>query len=243
MIHLKVQIPAGIVQVGSARPGESPPTKLCVASFHIDRFAVDNKRFAEFIAAGGYTNPIWWSAEGWRWVVKINVQTPAFWHDGRFNHDLQPALVSAHESEAYAKFVGGSLPTEIQFERAARGDDERRFPWGDLNPTEEHANFAPSFCPMARAPEPVDACPLGDSPFGCRQMAGNVHEWTRDAFQFDTPARRHAGDFVENRPSARRVLKGGAWTTDETRLWISARWSYQPGLRDNVVGFRVVYPL
>ena len=238
-----IHIPTGFTFVGSTRPEEGPSLQVEVAAFDIDRFAVSNEAFSTFVAAGGYYNSGLWSAEGWNWVKRTGTVAPAFALDERFNQPRQPALACFFEATAYASFIGGHLPSEIQFERAARGGDRRCFPWGDDEPTFEHANFAPYFSPSKRAALPVDACPLGDSPFGCRQMAGNVHEWVSDFFHRDTPTGRTHGNFVELRPSPRRVLKGGAWTTDASRLWISARWSYVPDLRDNIIGFRVAYPI
>lgn len=235
-------VPAGPAWLGSDQPGEGPRQILDVPAFAIDRFAVTNAQFAVFMEDGGYLRKELWTAMGFEWVNAQHIRCPAFWTDDRFNSPRQPVTgVSFFEATAYAAWAHGRLPAEVEWEKAARGMDGRAFPWGDAAPTLERANFAPGFVPINRAPLPVDDFPDGDSPYGCRQMAGNVFAWCLDPFHFDTPARRQAGALLERRPSPRRVLKGGAWTTGAARLRSAARWSYTPDLRDNILGFRVAY--
>jgi formylglycine-generating enzyme required for sulfatase activity len=236
-----VLVPAGAAWIGSDRPLEGPPVQVHVLAFRITRLAVTNAQFSRFLAEGGYRRPEFWDREGLAWRTRQHADHPAYWHDQRFNQPAQPVTgVSFFEAEAFACFAGGRLPTEVEWEKAARGCDGRTHPWGEDEPDLSRACFAPGFVPIQATTHPADDLPTGDSPWGCRQMAGNVFEWCADRFHPDTPARR--GDTqIEARPSPRRVLKGGAWHTGAPRLRASARWSFTPDLRDNVVGFRIVF--
>lgn len=241
----RVRVDAGFAWIGDDQPGEAPRVRLFVSDFLIDKFAVCNQRYSAFIDDRGYSRPELWTDGGYDWARAEGIDRPAFWNDERFNQADQPVVgVSFYEAAAFARWDGGRLATEIQWEKAARGADGRTFPWGEDEPSEHHATFAPGFIPLQRAPSAVDAHRDGDSPYGCCQMAGNVFEWTLDTFHFDSPSRRRTPGFhVECRPSSRRVLKGGAWTTGASRLRPAARWSYTPDLRDNILGFRLVFDL
>lgn len=238
----RVEVPGGSTWVGGDHPGEGPAMEVEVPAFAIDRCMVSNRDYARFIAGGGYTRQELWLPEALEWLAANNIEGPAYWQDERFNAPDQPVTgVSFYEASAYAAWCGGRVPTEVEWERAARGGDGRIYPWGNEEPDEERAHFAPGFVPVAFGTTPVDDKPGGDSPWGCRQMAGNLFEWCFDFFHADTPGRRAPGALVERRPSGRRILKGGAWTTGSSRMRASARWFYMPGLRDNVQGFRVAY--
>ena len=238
----RVEIPGGSAWLGGDHPGEGPAVELHVPAFSMDRCMVSNQAYARFIADGGYKKKELWSPEGFEWLAAENIDRPAYWEDERFNAPDQPVTgVSYYEASAYAAWMGGRLPAEVEWERAARGSDARNYPWGNDEPDEVRAHFAPGFVPVSFGTAPVDEKPGGDSPFNCRQMAGNLFEWCLDFFHFDTPAKRRQEALVERRHSGRRMLKGGAWTTGATRLRVSARWFYMPGLRDNVQGFRVAY--
>ncbi|HEY2738407.1 MAG TPA: SUMF1/EgtB/PvdO family nonheme iron enzyme [Thermoanaerobaculia bacterium] len=238
----RIEVPAGSTWLGGPHPGEGPAVELYVPAFAIDRCMVSNRDYARFIADGGYRRPELWRPEGFEWLATEGIERPSYWENERFNAPGQPVTgVSFHEASAYATWAGGRLPTEAEWERAARGGDGRTYPWGDEAPDAEHAHFAPGFVVEHFSTIAVDALPKGDSPWGCRQMSGNLFEWCVDFFHLDTPGRRGPETLVERRPSGRRMLKGGGWTTGESRLRAAARWSYLPGFRDNVHGFRVAY--
>ena len=237
-----VYVPTGFYVVGSDRPDESPAARVPLRGFWIGRDVVTNEQFVWFVRAGGYANETLWTADALRWLRENAITEPAFWRDPRFNAPQQPVTgVSFHEAQAFARWFGGRLPTEVEWEVAGRGPDARTYPWGETPPTRRLANFAPGFVPDQRAPSVIGRFRGNLSPFGCRQLAGNVFEWCADFYHFNTPRRRAAGQAVEERPSGRRVLKGGAWTTDEDRVRLAARWSYTPDLRDNILGFRLVF--
>lgn len=240
--HERVLVPAGPARIGSEQPCEGPIRTVQLASFALDKYAVCNQRFAGFMLADGYRNPAYWTPEGWAWVQTLAERQPAFWNDVNFNGALQPVTgVSWYEAHAFAVWSHGRLPTECEWEKAARGPEGGRYPWGDADADESRAIFAPDFTPTQRAPGAVNLCANAASPYGAVQLAGNVFEWVADYFQVDTPRHRQGDNFREERPSGRRVLKGGAWTTGASRLRGAARWSYTPDLRDNILGFRLAY--
>lgn len=243
-VHLMgdpVFIPAGPAWIGADYPGEGPAIFAQIPAFFIDRFTVSNRQFAAFIEDGGYRHAPWWDAEGYAWVQRNSIDAPAFWHDPLFNSPDQPVTgISYYEASAYVAWAGVRLPTEAEWEKAARGCDGRLYPWGDRDIDLTLANYAPDFVPVNVAPVPVHNFPDNQSPYGCQQMAGNVFEWCSDYFHADTPLRR-AEYLIEQRVSPRRVLKGGAWHTGASRLRASARWSFGPDFRDNVVGLRIAH--
>lgn len=240
----RVKVPTGIAIVGSDMPYEGPPCQVKVAGFEIMEHCVTNKEYSQFIQDGGYERTDLWSSSGWAWRLTSNALRPAFWLDQKYNDPAQPVTgVNFYEANAFAKWVGGRLPTEIEWERAARGEDGREFPWGNEPPDMNIANFAPDFVPVETSAVEVSRYPMNVSPLGCFQMAGNVFEWCSDYFHIDTPQRRIAGVDFEDRISPRRVLKGGAWVTGLSRLRSAARWSYSPEFRDNIVGIRLAFDI
>jgi iron(II)-dependent oxidoreductase len=176
----------------------------------------------------------WHPAAGGRWLV-------------RHFADLSP--LAAHqpvvhlcwfEAEAYCRWAGRRLPTEAEWELAAATPRKRRFPWGEDPPDEERANLD------GRAGGPVDVgChPAGDSAAGCRQMIGNVWEWTASDFQpypgFVTdPYKEYSEPWFA---SPHKVLRGGCWATRGRLLRNTWRNFYPPDRRDVLAGFRTCAP-
>ena len=236
-----INIAGGPALFGSDSPGEDPPAIFDIPGFDIGRHAVSNREFNNFLEDGGYSRAEFWSEEGLSWLKSLAVREPAFWRDPLFNSPDQPATgISFYEAQAYAAWASARLPTELEWEKAARGPDGLLYPWGYENPDVSRANFAPGYVPINISPIDVQECARGDSPYGCRQMAGNVYEWCVDFYHFDTPGRRSSQNLVELRPARRRVMKGGSWGVGPSRLRPAARWSSPPEMRDNVGGFRLV---
>lgn len=167
--------------------------------FKIARYVVTNAEFARFIAAGGYENRAWWTDEGWTYIEPggmrwsndepERITRPRYWEDLGVNNPLQPVVgVSWYEAVAYCRWLTeqghsiGWLPpadairllTSLEWERAARHTDKRRYPWGDDEPTPEHANYDQT---EIGSPSPVGCFPTGKAVCEALDMAGNVMEW------------------------------------------------------------------
>ncbi|MBN1271893.1 MAG: SUMF1/EgtB/PvdO family nonheme iron enzyme [Candidatus Aminicenantes bacterium] len=188
--------------------------------FFIDIYPVTNEQFERFIKEGGYDNKDYWRVESWKWREENNISQPRYWNDPKWNKPGYPVVgVSFYEAEAFAKSLGKSLPTEEQWERAARGTDGREYPWG--------STFDPKKCNTAESGKKgttrVDLYPNGVSPDGCYDMAGNVWEWTKT----------EDGKGIY-------LLKGGSWFNIRDYARCAARDGLDPWYRLNSVGFRCV---
>jgi gamma-glutamyl hercynylcysteine S-oxide synthase len=233
-----------------AHPVEVPP-------FAIARAAVTQREFQEFVEGGGYGRREFWSEPGWQWRLGVGADHPLYWRResaGRWLRrefdrwlPLEPHRPVLHvnwwEADAYCRWAGCRLPAEVEWEVAAsaeRSDQglaqaKRRFPWGGSSPKSEHANLGAG----AGGAMDVAAFPAGDSVFGCRQMIGNVWEWTADNFEpypgFTVdPYREYSQPWF----STHKVLRGGAWTTQPRLLRNTWRNFYTPDRRDVWAGFR-----
>jgi iron(II)-dependent oxidoreductase len=229
-----------------------------VNPFRIARGAVTQAEFARFVDDGGYGRRELWSEGGWAWRVAAVAEGPVYWRRGgggweRRDFDQWVALephrpvlhVNWYEAEAYCRWAGRRLPTEAEWEAAAslepRGDGsgfagrKRRFPWGDEPPTPDRANLD------ARALGCLDAgaLPAGDSAFGCRQMIGNVWEWTSSDFlPYPGFAPDMYSDYSQPWFRTHKVLRGGCWVTRSRVLRNTWRNFYPPDRRDVWAGFR-----
>jgi iron(II)-dependent oxidoreductase len=221
-----------------------------VAPFRIARAAVSQGELAAFVEEGGYRRRELWSAEGWQWRQREAVEGPLYWRrEGpawlRRDFDrwvpLEPHRpvihVSAHEAEAYCAWAGRRLPSEPEWEAAAAGAGERRrhFPWGQTPPGAEHANLDG----LRLGCVDVGALAAGDTPEGCRQLLGNVWEWTASAFApfpgfTPDPYQEYSAPWFGDH----RVLRGGAWPTRARLLRNTWRNFYKPERRDVWAGFR-----
>jgi formylglycine-generating enzyme required for sulfatase activity len=180
---LMVLAPAGPFLMGLldtdllAEEHEKPQRRVELPAFWIDVYPVTNARFARFLEAGGYDRPEWWHPAGWGWRAGRNVRAPALWGVPGWDGPDQPAAgVSWYEADAYARWAGKRLPTDAEWEKAARGTDGRRYPWGDDWPGPATANFDS----LVGRTTPVGLFPAGASPYGCHDMAGNVNNWVQD---------------------------------------------------------------
>jgi iron(II)-dependent oxidoreductase len=254
----EVIVPGGPFTMGtSAEPwaldNERPAHQVDVPAFAIDTVPVTNGDYQRFIEAGGYADPRWWSNAGWAHARRAGLVAPKFWSlDGdhrvrsRFGV-LEPVPanepvvhVCCYEAEAYAKWAGKRLPTEAEWEKAARFDPatgrSRRYPWGDDEPTPERANLDQRHL----RPAEVGAYPAGASPSGVHQLIGDVWEWT--ASDFDPypgfvafPYREYSEVFFG---PEYRVLRGGSFGTDQVACRGTFRnWDY-PIRRQIFAGFR-----
>ncbi len=212
------------ISAGKFIYGDDKQKKEIEHPFSIDIYPVTNGQYKEFIGEGGYSDrkilEECWSDEGRRWRVKSKTTTPAFWNDEMWNQSDCPVVgVSHYEAEAYAKWVGNRLPTEEEWEKAARGTDGNIYPWGN-NFDGEKCNTIES---GIKKTTPVYRYPNGISPNGCYDMAGNVWEWTSSYYD-------------NNKMSF--VLRGGSWLINSYVCRCAYRNSIGPDVRYDFVGFR-----
>ena len=216
-------VPGGSFEMGSTELTYAKPVRTVdVDGFYIDKYEVTNGQYRQCVSEGAcqfggdntsntreryYDNPVYTNHP----VININ------WY----------------EAKDYCQWVGGDLPTEAQWEKAARGTDGRRYPWGDFEPNKTKANYNQN---------EGDTMPVGSysqnvSPYGAMDMAGNVWEWTQDWYEdsygpddTDNPIGPTAGQF--------RTIRGGCWYYEATYIRSAHRSKHNPLYRYYNVGFR-----
>jgi iron(II)-dependent oxidoreductase len=230
-----------------------------VKPFALARAPVTQAEFAVFVHDDGYRRRELWSEEGWPWRETMGAEHPVYWqrvsNSGWLRRHFDkwvpleadhPVIhVSWYEAEAYCRWAGRRLPTEAEWEVAAAAEPDpkggclsprkRRFPWGDGPPHPEHANLDWH----AMGCLDVGTLPAGDSAFGCRQMIGNVWEWTSSDFLpypgfVVDPYKEYSAPWF----GTRKVLRGGSWATRSRLLRNTWRNFYGPDRRDVWAGFR-----
>ncbi|MEX0713665.1 MAG: selenoneine synthase SenA [Pirellulales bacterium] len=259
------EIPGGTFWLGATPDGslvfdnEKWAHPALLAPFAMARAPVTQAEYAPFVEDGGYLQHRFWSADGWRWREQAGARHPVYWQravGGRWlRRDFdrwvplephRPVLhVNWYEADAYCRWAGRRLPTEAEWEAAAaadpdtlgrgRAEHKRRFPWGDAPPTRRHANLDGT----ALGCLDVGGRPAGDSAFGCRQMIGNVWEWTASDFLpypgfVADPYQEYSAPWF----GTHKVLRGGCWATRSRLLRNTWRNFYLPDRRDVWAGFR-----
>jgi ergothioneine biosynthesis protein EgtB len=257
-----IQIPAGGFWQGMTGPmaldNEQPAHWVELPDYWIDATPVTCAQYQEFIAAGGYRNPQWWSSAGWRWQQQQAHQQPHYWPPEPAESHYPVCGVSWYEATAYARFVGKRLPTEAEWEKAARwnGQQSQHFPWGetwqhalgphslfqgcDRQPSERANLSGVNLRSGLAGTTPVTAYPNGRSPYRLWDCLGNVWEWTDSWFrgypQF--AAFPYAGYSQAYFDDQHRVLRGGSWATRPWSIRASFRNWYHPEARVIFAGFR-----
>jgi iron(II)-dependent oxidoreductase len=258
-----VDVPGGRWRLGSTAAdgfvfdNEKWAHEVGIAPFRIAKAPVTNAEFAAFVDDGGYHGREFWSDAGWAWREQANAECPVYWRrkDGgsrtwrRYRTDEQLAphapvtFVNWYEAEAWCRWARRRLPTEAEWEAAALGEpagsrlanSKRRWPWGEPLPLREHANLDFAF----DGPVDVAACAAGDSAFGCRQMIGNVWEWTASDFvAFPGFAADPYEDYSQPWFNARKVLRGGSFATSARIARPGYRNFFTPERNDVIAGFR-----
>ncbi len=229
-----VSIPAGVFTMGSDDPRTNeenrPAHKVRTHAYRIDKFPVTKAQYAQFVAAKKYRPPL-------------------NWKNGRFSEALalRPVtMVSWYNARDYCTWVGKRLPTEAEWEKAARGTDARRWPWGDLmNP-----NNLNTYYKVGRTTS-VMKYPQGASPYGVMDMAGNVQEWVADQFA-PYPGTFARGQIFQAKgidPDYHRgsdekerlvyfVMRGGSWKSDPFSTYTYHRNFSLPNYASDFFGFR-----
>jgi len=218
-----VRVPAGEFLMGSdkgkdpdADDDEQPQHRLRLGEYWIGKYPVTNAQYKAFVDATGYAPPEHWEGG----------QIPA----GKENHPV--VHVSWYEAVAFCEWAGLRLPTEAEWEKAARGTDGRTYPWGNQAPDKQRCNFNRNIGDTTR----VGQYPAGTSPYGCLDMAGNVWEWT-SSMNRSYPYR--ADDGRENLEVARdRIVRGGSWDDNQRLVRAADRSRNFPENKSDLVGFR-----
>lgn len=264
-LNRDAQIPGGKLILGSTHQerfifdNEQLAHDVEIAAFAVSKTAVSNGQFRNFVEDNGYKRSELWSAEGWRWRTATSAEHPVYWRrDGQdrwarrnfdewveFDERLPVIHVNWYEASAYCRWAGRRLPTEAEWEMAASAEPtangrgllevKRRYPWGDEAPAFDRANLDWRTLGCI----PVDALPAGDSAFGCRQMIGNVWEWTASDFKpypgfVSGPYNEYSAPWFGDH----KVLRGGCWATRSRLIHNTYRNFYTPDRRDVWAGFR-----
>jgi formylglycine-generating enzyme required for sulfatase activity len=222
---------------------EQPQHPVVLGSYTISKYPVTVGSYREFAKAGGYRCRRYWTEAGWAWRESVGRLRPDFWDDETWAGDagLPVVGVSWYEAMAYCCWlteVTGTryrLPTEAEWEKAARGTDGRLYPWGDAFDSARCNTRATGL----KRTEPVGKrSPGGESPCGCAEMAGNASEWTLSQY------RPYPNDGSDGRNAedgeAERVIRGGSWYKPVLRARVVSRGMNDPFFADNDVGFRIV---
>lgn len=195
---------------------ESPEADMYVAPFWMDIYPVTIAQYERFLKDTG-------------------AQEPRFWRDPQVNGPDQPVVgVTWEEALAYAAWAGKQLPTEAQWEFAARGPENRRYPWGNTQPDTTRCNFG-NYLGM---PSIVTMHEEGRTPEGIVDLAGNVYEWTLDAF---APYERQRGGRLSLEKFPQKTVRGGCFESQNNEIVTSARKGLFPDVRQKNTGFRCVF--
>ncbi len=239
-----VEVPGGPFLRGSNQHygDEKPEAKIELDAFMIGRFPVTNLEFQPFVEGNGYKDKSLWCEAGWEWIQKENINVPRYYHDRKWNGSNFPVVgVSWYEACAYARWLEKGtghafrLPTGAEWEKAARGEQGRVYPWGE----DIDAGTCNYFETGLGRTSAVGVFPGDKSVYGCMDMAGNVCEWCWDWF---------GEDYYEKSPSKNpqgpsegggRVVRGGGWGVDPDDCRASCRSNLHPSDRFDFVGFRL----
>jgi len=249
------------VPPGSFLYGDGKEERKIAERYWIARYPVTNAQYARFVEGGGYQRREFWSAEGWAWRERRDRKQPGYWSNANFNNSLVPVVeVTHYEAVAYCAWfteqvqrgeqafqvwhegqlespavpceaLVARLPTEEEWERAARGTDGREYPWGDdfevwrANTKESDTENEKRSGIYTTA---VCTYPQGVSPVGAWDMGGNVWEWTSSLYE---PG------------STRIVLRGGSWWDEYRYARCACRLRYIPDFFLDNFGFRLVVSL
>ena len=215
-----VLIPAGNFVMGDGE--EAPQREVYIDAFYLDKYETMLSRYAKFLKATG------------------SVRAPDYWEDAHLDTDggLPVVGVDWRDAEAYCRWAGKRLPTEAEWEKAARGTDGRKYPWGNEEPTSARANFGKSSeSPYKGGLSPVGRHDAGKSPYGAQDLAGNAAEWVADWFA-ESFERADARNPKGPDSGTGKVIRGGGWYDPPDRVNSIRRMHASPDTRSDDVGFR-----
>jgi formylglycine-generating enzyme required for sulfatase activity len=230
-----VLVPAGTFPMGvpkGARDGgrdEYPRHDVQLSSYYIDTYEVTNGRYQQFVKGAGHRPP-------------QHPKNPSrtLWQGTTIPESIadRPVInVDWHDAAAYCRWAGKRLPTEAEWEKAARGVDDRRFPWGDVEPTSKHLNYNQQWI-GEKTLMPVGSYEAGKSPYGVYDMAGNVWEWVADwydpLYYEKSPPKDPKGPAI----GTHKVIRSSGWHVETPLVRIFTRVKSDPLNRNDSTGFR-----
>ncbi|MEQ1679712.1 MAG: formylglycine-generating enzyme family protein [Nitrospira sp.] len=226
-----VTIPAGDFLMGNpegkGRDDERPQRSVYLDEFAIDQVEVTNERYMAFVKSVGHRTPPNPYGTGPLQSIKGIEQLPV-------------VQTTWYDAKAYCSWAKKRLPTEAEWEKAARGTDGRLYPWGNEPPTAKRANIDREW-EDERTLHAVGSLPDGDSPYGVKDMAGNVREWVSD--WYDADYYQHAPNRNPQGPDKKgvvRSIRGGSWHSPASDITTSARGRGGFALQTHGTGFRCV---
>ena len=225
-----VTIPAGSFLMGSQNPNgradEWPQRIVYVDTFSIDQVEVTNDRYMIFVAKTGHRSP-------------PNPYGTGVLVSAKGIEQLPVVQVSWYDAKAYCSWAKKRLPTEAEWEKAARGTDGRTYPWGNEQPTQTRANFDREWV-EDKTLQPVGSLSEGDSPYGIKDMSGNAREWVQDWYDPDYYANAPERNPQGPEKGIVRVIRGGSWHSPLSDITAAARGRGGFALQTHGTGFRCV---
>ena len=227
-----VYVPEGTFMMGIKKEdtdgwdNKQPEMEIYLDAYWIDKYEVSNAQYAKCVADGECTEP----------GSKSSKTRNNYYGNSEF--DNYPVIwVDWNQSSSYCAWAGGRLPSEAEWEKAARGTERGKYPWGNENPTSELVNYNENVGDTTA----VDSYPEGISPYGAFNMAGNVSEWVNDRWsnKYDTSGTRNP---TGPQTGAYRVLRGGWWGSVDRGIRSGFRARFNPYIRGSYRGFRCAFP-
>jgi formylglycine-generating enzyme required for sulfatase activity len=230
-----ILIPAGPFLMGSNEglPNERPEHTVTLHAYYIDQYEITAGRYQKFIESAHKNIPPTWDDEA-----------------AQAMGDLPAVGMSWNDAAAYCKWAGRRLPTEAEWEKAARGTDGRRYPWGHMQPFVDIANYnrgmwvseAITLVPVNSGVEGMSVRHGlkggGKSPYGLFHMAGNAAEWVADWYDREYYQKTPPADPTGPSGGEKRVIRGGSWADLPAALRVTSRFSAEPDFEDRTIGFR-----
>ena len=223
-----VMIPQGDFMRGSpantGRADERPSQRIYLDAFLIDKHEVTNQQYLAFVTATGHKEPFNVYGDGSLFNVP-GIDT------------LPVVQITWHDAADYCQWVGKRLPTEAEWEKAARGTDGRNYPWGDSQPSPGSVNFKRDWADT-RTLLPAGSLPDGASPYGVQDMSGNAREWVQDWYAKDYYQTASTHNPKGPETGLLKVIRGGSWHSSASDIRTGARGKGGFALKTHGTGFR-----
>ena len=224
---VKLYVPAGEFEMGSTEgdSNEDPVHTVYLDAYWIDQTEVTNAKYEKCVEAGACDAP---EDDG-------SYTRDSYYGNSQYD-DYPVIYVDWNQAGSYCEWAGRRLPTEAEWEKAARGDDGRTYPWGDKNPSSSMLNYDKNVGDTSE----VGSYPAGESPYGALDMAGNVWEWVNDWYDEDYYGRSPDMNPPGLSSGEYRVLRGGSWNNNDDLLRSALRNADYPDGAWSNLGFRCV---